>query len=546
MPVEVESTSQIEEFRKVLRKRLWWILLPASVCVALGVCFAIVVPKKYVTKTRVMVRNTLPGDAPGRGGSNSAREAQVAGHQIRSPARISAVLQELRWPEFLELNREEQYEYVQNTQENVTVDIPLMPEGSGQQVVRMSFGHTDPLRAYQFLVSLREKWQAEVLERGQVAEAKAFESVKETKGTLERERDEITEELARWRKEHRIAPPEAVSRPGQIPTYDPVFEDLPNNKNEMNALDLSTAEMQERIAGDRTRWARMPDTVPSIEEDRGVRYGKEIQDKELEILQIQQKINERGYKPLHPRYRQLQERIATLRGEIEILRASEVEATETKIWVANKKKATLRQKIDEAETELERMRKQRANLERLVLEQEERALELQDVYSHIRTLESRLDRVNEQLKQVDSSFQQKKATVAWIQGPGGDPFEILEKVHLPTTPTEPNPALIVIFSIFAGVGIGLGLAVISEYSKNCFRSVNDISRIMVVPVLGTVNAIVTRREARRTASARLIGSAISLLFIATLGYVTWAWKERPQLLSQGLLDVIEGFRNNFK
>ena len=55
-----------------------------------------------------------------------------------------------------------------------------------------------------------------------------------------------------------------------------------------------------------------------------------------------------------------------------------------------------------------------------------------------------------------------------------------------------------------------------------------------------------RREARRTATARLIGSAVSLLFIETLGYVTWAWKERPQLLSQGLLDVIEDFRNNFK
>ena len=546
MPVEVESSSQIEEFQKVLFKRLWWILLPAVVCVAVGVSFAIIVPKKFVTKTRVMVRNTLPGDAPGRGGANSAREAQVASHQIRSPARISSVLQELRWPEFLELNREEQYQYVTKTQNNVTVDIPVMPQDSGQQVVRMSFAHTDPHRAYQFLVSLREKWQAEVLERGQVAERKAFDSVKETKGTLERERDEISEELARWRKEHRIAPPEAVSRPGAIPTYDPVFEELPKNKEELHDLSMELRDMVERVEADRERWARMPDNEPKIEEDTGIQYRKEIQEKELEILSLQERIAERGYKPLHPRYKQHQERISTLQEEIQILRDSEIASTETKFWVANKKKASLRAKMDANEAEIERQRRRRESLADRIAEQEERALELQDVYAHIRTLESRLERVNEQLKQVDSNYQHKKSTVAWIEGPGGNPFEVLEKVHLPTNPTEPNPLLIVIFSVFAGVGIGLGLAVVAEYSKNCFRSVNDISRVMIVPVLGTINSIVTRREARRTLTARLIGAGISLVFVAALGYVTWAWKEQPQLLSQPMLDAIEDFRGNFK
>ena len=93
MAVEVEATSQLDEFLGVLKRRVWAIVLPATLISAIGISIAIVIPKKYVSSTRVMLRDV---ESDGGGGSGEGTsEGRVAEHTIRSPARVRAVLKEL-------------------------------------------------------------------------------------------------------------------------------------------------------------------------------------------------------------------------------------------------------------------------------------------------------------------------------------------------------------------------------------------------------------------------------------------------------------------
>ena len=57
---------------------------------------------------------------------------------------------------------------------------------------------------------------------------------------------------------------------------------------------------------------------------------------------------------------------------------------------------------------------------------------------------------------------------------------------MPVRPTQPDPILIIIFSLLFSLALGLGLSLLLEYSRSCFRSINDITRVMVVPVLSGV------------------------------------------------------------
>ena len=113
-------------------------------------------------------------------------------------------------------------------------------------------------------------------------------------------------------------------------------------------------------------------------------------------------------------------------------------------------------------------------------------------------------------------------------------------------PTEPNPLLIAAFGIVAGLALGVGLAVFAEYSRNCFRTVQDLSRVMVTPVLGTVNQIVTRKEARLVAARRVTVALASLLIVGGVSFVTWAWAKNPELLSPDLREKIETVRSKFR
>ena len=79
-----------------------------------------------------------------------------------------------------------------------------------------------------------------------------------------------------------------------------------------------------------------------------------------------------------------------------------------------------------------------------------------------------------------------------------------------------------------------------------FRTVNDVSRVMVVPVLGTINLIETQREVRRKRITGLFVGSVTLGLISILSYVTWAWKVNPQLLSNTVYEKIETFQANFE
>jgi len=104
----------------------------------------------------------------------------------------------------------------------------------------------------------------------------------------------------------------------------------------------------------------------------------------------------------------------------------------------------------------------------------------------------------------------------------------------------------VVASLLGGIALGLAVAFLAEFSKSCFRSVYDVSRVMVTPVLGNINSIVTRREAKIRRTRRLVVGAASFLFLGSLGFVTWAWSAESALLTPSLRNAIEDLRSALK
>ena len=73
-----------------------------------------------------------------------------------------------------------------------------------------------------------------------------------------------------------------------------------------------------------------------------------------------------------------------------------------------------------------------------------------------------------------------------------------------------------------------------------------MARVMAVPVLATVNVIVTRKQARRATFRRLAVGGVTTGFVLILAYITWAFAFRQDLLSPEVRDSIEAFRGTFK
>ena len=177
MPIEVEAAGQVDEFIRVLRRRVWWIVVPLCVIGSLGTFYAVVVPKKYVSECSVMIKDL--GANAGEFGRNTAEtEGLVAKEELESRARIKTVLTKLGWGEFKVLNEDGQTEYVKETiLPSLSVNVKSSGRNAARRTVDVSFAHTDQEKAKDFLSGLTENWTEKVLNRERGEKEELLEDV---------------------------------------------------------------------------------------------------------------------------------------------------------------------------------------------------------------------------------------------------------------------------------------------------------------------------------------------------------------------------------
>jgi hypothetical protein len=147
---------------------------------------------------------------------------------------------------------------------------------------------------------------------------------------------------------------------------------------------------------------------------------------------------------------------------------------------------------------------------------------------------------------ISRRFKNSQSFVELIDQPHANPFIVSEEAIAPRRHTSPNEALILIIGLALGLGLGLGLAVLAEFGNAGFRGITDITRAMAVPVLGVVNAIVTRDEARKRGARQMTVAASTLILVVAVLWVTWAYENSPRLLGSELTRFIDDLKSNLR
>ena len=105
----------------------------------------------------------------------------------------------------------------------------------------------------------------------------------------------------------------------------------------------------------------------------------------------------------------------------------------------------------------------------------------------------------------------------------------------------------ILISAFLGLAIGLGSALTSEFLRNGFRGIPDLTRGLAVPVLGAINLITTRAQARRRRTRHIMISASSAIIVGSILWITWAYQhDSLRLLGPHLTTLIDDVRLAFR
>lgn len=534
MAVQIETRGQLQEFLDILRRRSWQVILPASIVIALGTAVAVMIPKKYLVKTQVEMRPV--------GISVSSKEGGNAPFQIRARERIKKVVQDLKNEKYLALPPDKQHEFLIDIQNDIKVTLSKGAE-AGTNFVNIEYADVDAQWAKVFLGALRDNWTNDVLERDRNKLADEKDRLFAEKQKLEGEYAFENAGVTELKKKNHISATQPI--PGALGSRneDPVYTRFTENQKKLDQISGELVKLDTRIERNTKAYEEMPPTIKKEQVVGGVSNAKELNQLEIEYLDLKDKLKK--YRPEHHKYAEIVDKLNHLDDRRDQLNKLITKAEVTNLTTPNPKRATLKTLIDADTLEAEILRATQANLRVDIDRDDQKVNELQEVYRDLRERQEKLERLLTAMAETERRYQEKVQQAKLMQSPLANPFVITEEVPTPNKPTEPNPWLIIAFSVMAGLALGVGLATTLEFSKNCFRNVHDISRVMVIPVLGSINTIVTRRQVRLRSARRVLVGLSSLVVIGSVVFVTWAWATAPELLSPDLREKIELFRSKF-
>lgn len=545
MAPQAQGFTQLQELLAILRKRAWQVLLPAAVVLSLGIMVATFAPRKYSVQTVLELRETtLPIGGQGADVTTIQRDVGSAPNQIRSMERVRKVIERLEWRDYTSLKPAEQYEYLQRVIDNLGVATQGNPQRGGSSYVFISYTDTDPLRAEQFANTLRDFYVSEKVEWVRSSARKARDTLQDTSHEAEklyREKERLAAEI---KKEHGLSPTQQAPGGGRERTEDPTVAQYYQTQQNLGQVDGELAIARARLDALRERLDVEPREVEQQLEGGGLDYAAQLQAIEEQIGA--QRLLQDGVTPLHSRYKTAQKQIDALERQKQALQKRQTLPSRQIATMPNPARQTLAGQIADLQSQIAANVALRANLTADLKGLEGEVAELQEIYRELSELDGEVRRTLDAYDVAYQAFRRQSDFVTLITQPEFSPFEVVEIAQAPKTPTSPNVPFLIGASLVLGLGLGLAIALAAEFGRNAYRGTSDVTRALAVPVLGTVNRIVTRGESRRLRLRRAVVGTSTLLIVGAILWVTWAYAKKPSMLGTDLTQLIDDVRAGFR
>ena len=532
----MENQGQIQDLLNVLRMRRWQILLPAVFLLSIGIAIATVVPKKFLVVTRIELRESNLGEE-----SATERELYGAEYHIKHHGRTREVIESQidLWPEYFELSSRERGEFVADVLDDVEVITLSKTKDRGSAFVDIAYKDVDPDRAEAFLSDLTKIWIKEVIERDINAVTAELE-------ILRNELSEATKDLGEKKSQfHTLAnelgfdPTQPVDAKFQN-RGDHVSRRLEQNIESREEARLDLFTLLAALDSFQEQLASTPRLIETTVEDQTTSFDVELLNMQRQLAELE--VDQSRFTKRNSNYNKIQRQINEMRRSIQDVETLRDQAKALKLQAANPEYGRLELLISDHQTQV---RKKRAAIEEL--DQKIATLQTEQIargkeFETLTRLEDEAELIRSEVRTKNAQMTEKEIQLRVMREAYGQPFDIAQEPEASETPTEPNPALIIAVFLLIGLILGLGSAVIAEFATNGFRSVHDLRGVMNVPVLGSVNVIVTRAEARKARARRTVVGLSSAIVMFCILWLTWTWSTDPDRLPLGVVESIEGFR----
>lgn len=505
------KTYKPEDLLKILRKRLWLIVVPWAVVAATTAAVARKLPDVYKSTALIQVTPPQVPDSIVRSASTVRLDERLQAIQqtILSRTRLEGIIQELDL-----YKKERQTEIMQDVVEKMRDDIHVDPVKGDAFTVQ--FQGRDPVMVMKVAEKLASLFKEESMNEGERRAQGTTTFVESQVEDAKRKLVDTEDKLKKYRLAHSgELPTQAAANLQAIQSIQLQLQSLTQSLNN----DANTKLLLERQIADLEGQADTT-TQPVAPDPAAGTASQNLAAAKANLAALQA----RGVKPDHPDYQRWTRIIRDLTQQ------ADAEAQRVPVGTPGSPLEQARQR---------RLADLRGQLEQLKLQIESKQADEKKLRANAAIYQQRVDMVpvrDAELIELTRDYdnytkiynnmvaarEQSNMAVNLAGRQIGEQFTLIDAARLPQKPSSPNRIMINFFGIIGGLALGLGLVALVEYRDNSFKTDTEVSRVLGLPVLAVVPLMKSDAERRADFRRRLflnvgLGSAVCLC-LAVLTY----------------------------
>ncbi|KPJ75279.1 MAG: hypothetical protein AMJ54_15430 [Deltaproteobacteria bacterium SG8_13] len=501
-------TLKPEDILGIVSRRRWHILVPLFFAVAAGIYLAFTLPKIYEARTLILVQEQrVPSDFV-RSVVTEDADARLSSisQQIMSRTTLERIIEQFNLFSGPGSDKMFLEDKIESLRKRINVEILREHRRADADAFAISFKGTDPRRVTQVANELTRYF---IDTNMKVREAQASGTSDFLSGELDKIRIELNEmesALKDYRQKYMGELPEQLS--SNLAILQRLQDQLTAKGDSLRDTKIALALLDKQIA-EGAQTASLPENLGG---DRNARNPLDSSDPEVirkQLNDLQSRYTER-----HPDVQRYKKRLEELEREQTAGSGNTTGALGTGgdrkplNPIERQRVELLGDKMD-LEAEIEDLQSQLSFYQQRVEntpKREQELIALRRDYDNIRDIYNSL--LNRKLEaEISVSMERKQK---------GEQFYVLDNAKVPEKPIAPDMRKLFLVALFAGLGLGCGLAYLLEYLDTSYRKVEEVEADLKLPVIATIPPIYLPGEVRRMRLA----SALSFLFAGVVSVMT--------------------------
>jgi polysaccharide biosynthesis transport protein len=481
--------NEVKSFRDIIdivKRRKWSLALPALAVFILAVLIAVLLPSTYrATSTILIEEQEIPREYVTATITGYAEQRlQSISQRVMSSTKLLEIIN--RFGLYGDLKEKMAVEeVVERMRKNIrldTVNADVVDRRTGNKTTAtiafsLSYDGRNPMVVQQIANVLASLYLEENLKAREQQTTGASRFLEEEMKSVQASLAEADGKLASFKQRNINALPEL----SQI------------NLQELNRVDQDVDRLNDRLRTLKEQEGYLQTQLASIPTDAASSDKTHLNELRVRLVELKNR-----YSDEYPDVRKTRAEIAELEKQLRASRRDDLVKPDNPAYITlSSQLASTRSEIDSVKRQVAMLQTKRDSFRGRI----EASPRVEEGYKAFLA-----ERNNLQLKYDDlmKKYMEAKVAHGMEKEQMGERFTIVDAARLPGKPVSPNVPAILLIGLILGLGSGVGLAALQEFSDNTVRTLDQLSLATGMPVLGGIPEIVTWQEPKKVLSKRLL------------------------------------------